>query len=418
MSKKVELIEVPEEPDEESLALEIAQKLDDGIPVVLRGPPERVKAIIELVRKYGANWLQVVYSPPWEDPAKYVEYAKYLESEAPYRVLGEKPLKRRILISRMAKASFDYMDAPLVDSRCASLDHCYLCVNSCPENAIIKEKPVKIDLSRCTECGACVNACPVGYLTPPGFTLIGFRRFARESEIIHAVPLSKLEEVREGSVVRSQEGSFPLVAVLLSKEVGAEFRSTGLDLLDPYLEEFNTLPRGERRSVQIERFNEYASLEATLIASELEDRDEWISLEYLNFFRVSVSSDECTLCGVCPKVCPTKALKIVREGDTLKLEFSHQLCIGCGACEESCPESAIKLSREINPHLLITGKFVEETEDEIARCRGCGAPLEGTVRMIRKLEQRIRERGDERYAELVWYCPTCKERKMFEELLG
>ncbi len=285
MSQEVELIEVREETDAESLALEIAQKLDEGISVVLRGPPERAKVIVRLIRKYGANWLRVVYSPPWEDPNKYVEYSKYLESEAPYRVMGEKPLKRRILIRRMAKASFDYMDAPLVDSRCASLDHCYLCIDSCPENAIIKEKPVKIDLSRCTECGVCVNACPVGYLTPPSFTLIGFRRFARESDVIHAVPLSKLEEVRDGSVIRSQEGSFPLVAVLLSKEMGVEFRGIGLDLLDPYLKELSTLPRGERRSVQIERFNEYASLEAALIASELEDRDEWIDLKHLNFLQ-------------------------------------------------------------------------------------------------------------------------------------
>ncbi len=417
MPGEVELIEISGESDEESLALEIAQKLDDGASIVLKGPPDRVKAIVELVRKYGAEWVRIVYSPPWEEPSKYLEYARYLRSEAPYRVVGEKPLKRRVLIRRMAKASFDYMDAPLVDSRCASLDHCYLCVDACPENAILREKPVKIDLSRCSECGACVNACPAGYLTFPSFALTGFKRMLRDSEVLYAVPLSKLEEADEGSVIRSQERSFPLVAVLLTREKGVEFRGIGLDLLEPYLEELESLPKAERRPIRIERLNEYSSMEATLIASELEDRDEWIELKHLNFFRVSVS-DECTLCGVCPKVCPTKALRIVKEGEVLKLEFSHQLCIGCRACEESCPENAMELSREINPHLLITGDFIEETRDEIARCRGCGAPLEGTVRMIQKLERRIRERGDERYAELVWYCPACKEKKMFEELLG
>ncbi len=416
MPEEVELIELSEGLDEESLALEIAQKLDDGISIVLRGPPDWVKGIIGLVRKYGAEWIRVVYSPPWEEPSKYLEYARYLRSEAPYRVLSEKPLKRRVLIKRMAKASFDYMDAPLVDSRCASLDHCYLCVDACPENAILREKPVKVDLSRCSECGACVNACPAGYLAFPSFTLVGFKRILRDSKVLHAVPLSKLDEVDEGSVVRSQERSFPLVAVLLAKENGIEFRGKGLDLLEPYLKELESLPRAERGPVRIERFNEYSSMEAALIASELEDRDEWIKLKHLNFFKVSVS-DECTLCGVCPKVCPTKALRIVREGDVLKLEFSHQLCIGCGACEGSCPENAIELTREINPHQLIAGDFIEETRDEIARCRECGSPLEGTVRMIQKLERKIRERGDERYAELVWYCPICKEKKMFEELL-
>lgn len=408
-----------EDADLESLSLEIARKLDDGTFIVLRGPPEKVKEVASMVRSYGANWLMIIYSPPWDDLLAYSEYARYMDQaeKAPYRITSDKPLRRRVLIRRMAKASFDYMDAPVVDSLCASLKHCFLCVDSCPEGAIIRGKPVKIDLNKCTECGACINACPAGYLIPPSFSIEGLKRLLEGSELLQVVPLSKLEDAKEGRVLRAQEGSYPLVAFLMAEDKGARIKGIDLAFLDPYLEELSSLPLDDKGTVEVRRYNDHASMEASLIASRLKDEDEWIELNYLNFFRVK-ASEECTLCGVCEKVCPTEALRIVKDGDSMRLEFSHQQCIGCGACEKSCPEKAIKVSRELNPHLLRTGEYREETRDKIARCRGCGAPLQGTVRMIEKLEERIRKDGNERFAELVWYCERCKERKLLEDVLS
>ncbi len=416
MTEDVRLVEI--EGNIEDLALELANQLDEGITLVVKGEPDSVKELLITLRRYGANWLKVVYAPAWDDLERYLRYARYMDTadRAPYRVESEKKLKRRVLLHRMAKASFDYMDAPIVDRECVALKYCSLCVDSCPEHAIIPEKPVRIDLDKCTECGACINSCPAGFLWPPGFTLYGLSEFLEGVDTLTASPLSKLDQVREGSVFRSQERSAPLIVILETENRGARFSHLGLDLMNPYLEELESLPRGNEPPVEIRRFNDYASREASLLASRLPDKDEWIRLNYLNYFRVKVS-DECTLCEACTRVCPSRALRIVKEEDSLKLEFSHQQCIGCDACRQICPENAITIERALNPHLLRSGEFREVTRDKIARCRGCGAPLNGTVRMMKKLEERIREKGDDRYAKLVWYCQKCKDKILFEGLI-
>ncbi len=416
MTGEIKLVEV--EGDIEDLALELANQLDEGTTLVVRGEPSLVKELLITLRKYGANWLKVIYAPPWDDPERYLKYAKYMSTadKAPYKVRGEKEIKRRILLHRMAKASLDYMDAPIVDKECVALKYCNLCVDSCPEHAIIPEKPVKINLDKCTECGACVNSCPAGFLWPPGFTLYGLSEFLEGTSEVIAAPLSKLDQLKEGTIFRSQERSAPLILILEAKNKGVKFSSLDLDLIDPYLEELESLPKGNEPPVEIRRFNDYASREASLLASMLPDKDEWIQLDHLNYFRVKVS-DECTLCGACIRICPSRALRIVEDSGELRLEFSHQQCIGCDACRQICPEKAVAIERALNPHLLRSGEFIEVTRDEIARCRGCGAPLNGTVRMMKKLEERIREKSGDKYAELVWYCQRCKDKMLFEGLL-
>jgi len=51
----------------------------------------------------------------------------------------------------------------------------------------------------------------------------------------------------------------------------------------------------------------------------------------------------CTLCGVCVKSCPTKALSIVRK----KVRLENHKCIKCLCCHEVCPSSAVYLKKNI-----------------------------------------------------------------------
>ncbi len=41
---------------------------------------------------------------------------------------------------------------------------CFLCVDECPEDAIHKMEPVKVDYNRCTRCMRCVEVCPGGIM--------------------------------------------------------------------------------------------------------------------------------------------------------------------------------------------------------------------------------------------------------------
>lgn len=51
----------------------------------------------------------------------------------------------------------------------------------------------------------------------------------------------------------------------------------------------------------------------------------------------------CTLCPVCANVCPTGAVKRVREGEEYVLELEVAACTGCGGCVASCPPQVIEL---------------------------------------------------------------------------
>ena len=40
----------------------------------------------------------------------------------------------------------------------------YICVDECPEGAIERSEPVKVDYNKCTRCMKCVEVCPGGIM--------------------------------------------------------------------------------------------------------------------------------------------------------------------------------------------------------------------------------------------------------------
>lgn len=48
--------------------------------------------------------------------------------------------------------------------------------------------------------------------------------------------------------------------------------------------------------------------------------------------------DACTYCGLCEKICPTGAIKVSREDNTLT--WSEKDCIACGRCVKRCPKGS------------------------------------------------------------------------------
>jgi len=65
----------------------------------------------------------------------------------------------------------------------------------------------------------------------------------------------------------------------------------------------------------------------------------------------------CTLCPVCTNVCPTEAVRRVREGEEYVLYLQVAACTGCGGCGESCPPQVIRLEEapkeEVGKELLL-----------------------------------------------------------------
>lgn len=60
--------------------------------------------------------------------------------------------------------------------------------------------------------------------------------------------------------------------------------------------------------------------------------------------RIEIRFDECVLCTICDKKCPTGAIAVDREKKSWEVERLR--CIACNACVEACPKKCIDMSAE------------------------------------------------------------------------
>ncbi|MCP4426391.1 MAG: 4Fe-4S dicluster domain-containing protein [Chloroflexi bacterium] len=86
---------------------------------------------------------------------------------------------------------------------------------------------------------------------------------------------------------------------------------------------------------------------------------------------------DCTLCGFCAQVCPTRALRMSEDERTTRLYLLPEACIHCGKCAQVCDERV----------MVMGGEMVEETacteltevavllrESPRLACPRCGQP--------------------------------------------
>ena len=87
--------------------------------------------------------------------------------------------------------------------------------------------------------------------------------------------------------------------------------------------------------------------------------------------------DDCTLCGFCAQVCPTRALKVMQnaEGDFLALNAAE--CIHCAKCERICDFHALKMSLP----MLNAGETSILRQSPHALCKTCGKPIASQAEM-------------------------------------
>ncbi|MEI8348765.1 MAG: NIL domain-containing protein [Candidatus Omnitrophota bacterium] len=56
---------------------------------------------------------------------------------------------------------------------------------------------------------------------------------------------------------------------------------------------------------------------------------------------ISMNEERCVDCTICIPLCPTQAL--VKNSETLEVEFIKEKCIVCGICISACPYGAMKI---------------------------------------------------------------------------
>lgn len=65
-------------------------------------------------------------------------------------------------------------------------------------------------------------------------------------------------------------------------------------------------------------------------------------------FIPKIDLEKCVSCGMCEKVCPEGAVKLVenKKYNKKKPKVDFDFCKGCGLCASECPVKAIKMEKE------------------------------------------------------------------------
>ena len=92
---------------------------------------------------------------------------------------------------------------------------------------------------------------------------------------------------------------------------------------------------------------------------------------------VILRADDCTLCGFCAQVCPTRALKVMQDAESNFLSLAIAECIHCGKCERICEFHALKMSLPLQnaEHDIIL------RQSPHALCKTCGKPIASQAEM-------------------------------------
>jgi len=111
----------------------------------------------------------------------------------------------------------------------------------------------------------------------------------------------------------------------------------------------------------------------------------------LGFARVEASAD-CTACGMCARICPTGALRMLEgDGGAYYLVLRAGACVDCGLCLTYCEPGALHAGSTPTLADLLCAQPVVLAIGSLRKCKKCGARFAGTE------EQKL--------------CPVCEFRR-------
>ena len=104
-----------------------------------------------------------------------------------------------------------------------------------------------------------------------------------------------------------------------------------------------------------------------------------------------VDEDRCTACGTCAAVCPTGAVHVDSESESVILSFRPSACTNCSLCRDACGEDAIAFEAE-----FWIADILQEEADVVATirlgwCKICGDVIPAGMDNV---------------------CPTCERRQV------
>lgn len=305
---------------------------------------------------------------------------------------------------------------------------CTACVDACPESAITddgKYKSIVVDLDRCTDCGACSAACPTDAFTAPydvdafvstaaarircggdGLPCIGAIAtedliaiaLRHEAVVIEDGPCAFHGKVHGAVAGRVAEANTFLSAMGLPGAVSVEPVAAPPAEEAPALSEEGAArralflgggeperpPRGkltmpgrlDKENLQYTQDRRWRLL--AYLPEGVAPAEPSVPGTSLSFLSSKVFEPEnCTLCTVCVRICPTGALTSGRNFRDLAFDTSQ--CVRCGLCHDVCQTDAILLAEQTSLQQLVARKDHLLGRIKSRKCVECGMSYNAAV---------------------------------------
>ncbi|XOB98474.1 4Fe-4S dicluster domain-containing protein [Deinococcota bacterium DY0809b] len=257
---------------------------------------------------------------------------------------------------------------------------CDLCQQACPHEAVdLSHFTVQIDDTRCTGCGLCTQVCPgVALEFPLGPMQEALDKGRGQLKCSkaegHGQEVLCLGRLTPGLLAEAASRHGPLTLARGDCEGCRIGGPTVPQALEQVIEEARRYyPELEVRLTtealpgavvgRRELFEQLLGGTKRMAAEVLPEPPEQLGLDEdhdlpaeLRLRKMAAARSQgtarwpaiqvlegCTLCPVCANVCPTGAVKRVREGEEYVLELEVAACTGCGGCVASCPPQVIEL---------------------------------------------------------------------------
>jgi energy-converting hydrogenase A subunit P len=300
---------------------------------------------------------------------------------------------------------------------------CTKCVEACPEQAITDDgayKSIVVDLDRCTDCGACAATCPTDAFTAPydidafvdtaestvrcgdaGLPCIG--AIATEDLLVLATRLGRVT-LMDGSCAHSAihvsvpervaEANRVLAAMGLDASVRLEVDSaestSNVETTDAetVMEDRRRWlfggagqakrpPRGKlTQPARLDKDNlQYTQDRRWRMLARLPEGTKAVEAVVAGSEASFTSSkvfhpENCTLCTICVRICPTGALTSGRNFRDLRFDTSQ--CVRCGLCHEVCQTRAITLAETVSIADLLEREPKVLSRIRSRKCGECG----------------------------------------------
>lgn len=133
-----------------------------------------------------------------------------------------------------------------------------------------------------------------------------------------------------------------------------------------------------------------------------------MSDEQKTYWMAEVDLAKCSMCQVCVRKCPVKALRSEQHDNTLTIYYDPQICDGCEGeikCQELCPEEAIRVVELDSPPDDLSERQFQSSQ--LLVCQACGelyAPISHALAAAAK--------GAVNADRFKDFCPLCRRTNL------